>query len=62
MFAAYRPALRSNGNSEGQRTVNVQAEPLKKPEDLAPITSKEDKPATAFVPQISLPEFAGERP
>jgi len=60
------PALRSNGNSEGQRTVNVQAEPVKKPEDLAPITSKEDKPATAFVvgpmPQISLPEFAGERP
>ena len=62
MFEAYRPALRGNGNGEGQRNVDAQAEPIRKPENLAPITSKEDKPATAFVPQISLPEFAGERP
>jgi hypothetical protein len=35
MFAAYRPALRGNGNGEGQRAVDVQAELVKKPGDLA---------------------------
>jgi hypothetical protein len=31
MFEAYRPALRSNGNGDGERqsTVDVQAEPVK---------------------------------
>jgi hypothetical protein len=45
MMAAYRPNL-GNGNGHGHRTVDVQAEPVKKPEELAPITSKDgsDKP------------------
>jgi len=48
MFEAYRPALRGNGNGEGQRNVDAQAEPIRKPENLAPITSKEDKPEFWF--------------
>jgi hypothetical protein len=43
LYAQYRPGL-GNGNGDGQRTVDVQAEPVVKPEDLAPITTKEDKP------------------
>jgi hypothetical protein len=41
MFEAYRPALRSNGNGEGHHIVDIQAEPVKKPEDLAPVSGKE---------------------
>src|SRR5262249_40421354 len=48
LFAKYKPALRGNGNGEGQRTVDVQAELANKPEDLAPITTKEDKPEFWF--------------
>src|SRR5262249_19540596 len=44
MFAAYKPALRSNGNGDGQRTVDIQAAPVKTPEDLVPITRKGNKP------------------
>ena len=49
MFEAYQ-LRRGNGNGEGQRqrTVDVQVEPVKKPEELAPITSKEDKPEFWF--------------
>jgi hypothetical protein len=50
MFEAYRPTLPGNGNGHGQsqRTVDVQAESVKKPEEPAPITSKEDKPEFWF--------------
>jgi hypothetical protein len=48
MFAAYRPGALGNGNGQAQRTVDVRALPVKKPEELAPITSKEDKPEFWF--------------
>jgi hypothetical protein len=48
MVAAYRLG-QGNGNGSGVRTVDVQAEPVEKPpEDLTPITSKDDKPEFWF--------------
>jgi hypothetical protein len=47
MFAAYRPG-HGNGNGEGPNTVEVDLELVKRPEDLTPITSKEDKPEFWF--------------
>jgi hypothetical protein len=47
MVEAYRPGALSNGN--GARTVDIQAEPVEKqPEDLAPITTKKDRPEFWF--------------
>ena len=46
-FAAYRPG-HGNGNGEGPNTVEVDLELVKRPEDLTPITSKEDKPEFWF--------------
>src|SRR5262249_54867881 len=57
MMAAYRPALRSNGNGEGQRAHYVQTEPVKL-EDLTPITAKEDKPEF----WLQFASGPGERP
>jgi hypothetical protein len=45
MFASYKPALEAGGNGEGRRTVDVEAEQVKEPENLAPITDKGDTPA-----------------
>jgi len=46
MFEKYRPGL---GNGDGERTVDVEAEPIKKPEDLTPIIRKEgDQNSSAF--------------
>jgi hypothetical protein len=52
MFAKYRPALRrdgnGNGNGDGERTHDVEAEPVKKPEDLSPISGKGNTPEFWF--------------
>jgi hypothetical protein len=44
MVAAYRPGALGNGNGSGACAGDIQAEPVGKPEDLAPITTKGDKP------------------
>jgi len=57
MFAAHRPGGLGNGDGQRKLTIDVQAEPVK-PEDLAPITSKEDKPEFWF----QFLSGSGERP
>ena len=57
MFAAHRPGGLGNGDGQRKRTIDVQAEPVK-PDDLAPITSKEDKPEFWF----QFVSGSGERP
>jgi hypothetical protein len=59
MMANYRPGVLGNGNGDsGKRTVDVQAEPVEKPEELPPITVKEDKPEFWF----QFASGSGERP
>jgi hypothetical protein len=53
MMATYRPGL-GNGNGDGQRPMDIQAEPVKTPEDLAPIVRKAgDEHSAAFWNQFA---------
>jgi hypothetical protein len=60
MFARYRPALRGNGNAEGQRTTDIYPEPVKQV-GLVPIVRKEgDERSSVF--WSSFVSGSGERP
>jgi hypothetical protein len=50
MVEAYRPGAVGNGNGSGERAVDIPPSPVEKPtEDLAPITTKKDKPEFWFL-------------
>jgi hypothetical protein len=60
MMATYRAGL-GNSNGEGRRTVGVEVEPVKKPEELAPIVRRAgDENSSVFWSQFA--GGTGERP